>query len=152
MIVQGNFGKIIDVVQRTFCCLNLYLGNVGYLQKQPVFPFYTDYIIIVGRTEMKTQPNSDGGIPEDVIDSLAQDIVVRMSPLQRGKLLYPHARPVAIKDLPQSVLSDHMNRYTSEELRDGQFFEVLPERFTFIMGNEAYDRRNSLKRKRYHEN
>ncbi len=109
-------------------------------------------MIIVGHTEMKTRPNSDGGIPEDVIDSFAQDIVGRMSPLQRGKLLYPHARPVAVKDLPQNVLSDHLNRYTSEELRDGQFFEVFPEKFTFIMGNEAYDRRNLLKRKRFHEN
>lgn len=101
---------------------------------------------------MKTRPNSDGGIPEDLIDSFAQDMVQRMSPLQRGKLLYPHARPVAFKDLPQSVLSDHLNRYTLEELRDGQFFEVLSGRFTFIMGNEAYDRRNSLKHKRFQEN
>ena len=113
---------------------------------------YAGYIIIVGRTEMKTRPNSNGGIPEDLIDSFAQDMVQRMSPLQRGKLLYPHARPVAFKDLPQSVLSDHLNRYTSEELRDGQFFEVLPGRFTFIMGNTAHNRRNSLKRKRFHKN
>ena len=101
---------------------------------------------------MEIRPNSDGGIPEEIIDSFAQDILRRMSPLQRGKLLYPHARPVAFKDLPQSVLSDHLNRYTSEELRDGQFFEVLSGRFTFIMGNEAHTRRNSLKQKRFHEN
>ena len=101
---------------------------------------------------MKATPDSDEGIPEDVIDSFAQDIVRRMPPLQRGKLLYPHARPVAFKDLPHSILSDHLSRYTSEELQDGQFFEVLPGKFTFIMGNEAYERRSSLKRKRFHEN
>ena len=37
---------------------------------------------------MKTKPNSDGGMPKDVIDSFAQDMLRRMSPLQGGKLLY----------------------------------------------------------------
>ena len=138
--------------QKSWTCIEQVTRTPYTEDRLLCFPFYADLVIIVGCTEMEIRPNSDGGIPEEIIDSFAQDILRRMSPLQRGKLLYPHARPVAVKDLPQNILSDHLNRYTSEELRDGQFFEVLPEKFTFIMGNEAYDRRNLLKRKRFHEN
>ena len=31
LTVQGDFGKIIDVVRRKFYCLSLYLGNVGLI-------------------------------------------------------------------------------------------------------------------------
>ncbi len=31
LTVQGDFGKIIDIVMRKLCCLRVYLGNVSYI-------------------------------------------------------------------------------------------------------------------------
>ena len=87
--------------QKSWTCIEQVTRTPYTEDRLLCFPFYADLVIIVGRTEMEIRPNSDGGIPEEIIDSFAQDILRRMSPLQRGKLLYPHARPVAVKDLPQ---------------------------------------------------
>ena len=74
-------------------------------------------------------------------DRMARMIVRQMTPLEIGKRLYPSAIPVARNAVPKAVVKDHLNRYTKGELKEGQFFEVLPGKYTFIMGHKAYRRR-----------
>jgi hypothetical protein len=74
---------------------------------------------------------------EAAIEAEAQAQIAKMSPLEMGRIVHPNASPVAIADVPETVLADHLTRYSRRELERGQFFEVLPGRFTFFMDHRA---------------
>lgn len=77
-----------------------------------------------------------------IIDDVALDIASKMSPLEMGLMVYPHATPVKLKHVPMGVMNDHLTRYTKTELKHGQFFQV-GDRFTFFMDHKAKAKRNS---------
>ncbi len=79
-----------------------------------------------------------------LVDGSAQKIVEKMSPLEMGKLIYPGAIPVPFKKVPESVILDHLSRYTKQELKRGQFFRI-GTKFTFFMDRKAYEKRQQNK-------
>ena len=81
---------------------------------------------------MKVNRHPDPVI-DAAIDRLATEVVRRMTPRDRGQLLYPDAIPVPLSEVPKNVVADHRDRYTQEDLETGQFLEVLPGTNTFIM-------------------
>ncbi len=82
--------------------------------------------------------NSNTKLPPlaDAIDFVAHAIVSRMSALEIGSMIHPDGKAVALRDVPESVLTDHATRYSQKELEAGQFFKVQGK-FTFIMDHEA---------------
>ncbi len=91
-----------------------------------------------------TQPDRH---PDPVVDAeidrLAHAAVQSMTPRDRGLMLYPNATPVPLSRVPADVVADHLNRYTQSDLETGQFLEVIPEKFTFIMSHETKRRKES---------
>jgi len=79
----------------------------------------------------------------DEFDRTIHSILRDMTPRQIGLMLHPQARPVDLEKVPPGVLEDRRQRFTEEELRAGQFLEVLPGRYTFIMDHAAYDKRSA---------
>ena len=79
---------------------------------------------------------------KNVVDKISKQIVSNLTPLEIGKILYPDAFPVEYSCIPDEVKKEHQSRYTEKELGDGQFFEVLPGKYTFIMSQESYSVRN----------
>ncbi len=77
------------------------------------------------------------------IDRLARETVRGMTPRDLGLILYPNATPVSLSQVPHNVVADHLNRYTQSDLETGQFLEVLPGKFTFIMSHETKERKES---------
>ena len=71
------------------------------------------------------------------IDKLATEAVRRMTPRDRALMLYPDATPIHLSQVPKNVVADHRDRYTQEDLETGQFLEVLPGKYTFIMSHET---------------
>ncbi len=84
---------------------------------------------------------------EDHAEATAQKIVARMTPLEIGLSVYPTAKPVPLRSVPEAVVRDHLSRYTYDELENGQFLEVLPGKYTFFMDHEARKRRAQAKTK-----
>lgn len=82
---------------------------------------------------------------EDRAEATAQEIVARMTPLEIGLSVYPMARPVPLRPVPEAVVRDHLDRYTYAELENGQFLEVLAGKYTFFMDHEARKRRAQAK-------
>jgi|688.fasta_scaffold115477_1 hypothetical protein len=78
------------------------------------------------------------------VDAEAQKIVEKMSPLEMGKLIYPGGIPVPLKKVPESVILEHLSRYTKQELKRGQFFKIGTN-FTFFMDRKAYEKRQQNK-------
>ena len=91
-------------------------------------------------TEVEHHPNS---IIDAEIDRLAHSVVRNMTPRDRGLMLYPNATPVSLPQVPDQIVADHLNRYTQSDLETGQFLEVLPGKFTFIMSQETKERKES---------
>ena len=79
---------------------------------------------------------------KNVVDKISKQIVSNLTPLEIGKILYPDALPVEYSCIPDEVKKEHQTRYTEKELGDGQFFEVLPGKYTFIMSQKSYSVRN----------
>jgi len=77
----------------------------------------------------------DSGL-SDVVDLMAHNIVSLMSPLQIGKMIHPDGEPVALCDVPETIINDHATRYSQKELEVGQFFNVRGK-FAFIMDHKA---------------
>lgn len=84
---------------------------------------------------------------EDHAEATAQEIVAQMTPREIGLSVYPTARPVRLRSVPEAVVRDHLGRYTYAELENGQFLEVLPGKYTFFMDHEARKRRARVKTK-----
>jgi hypothetical protein len=78
---------------------------------------------------------------KDHTEATAQEIVAQMTPLEIGLSVYPTARPVPLRSVPEAAVRDHLGRYTYAELENGQFLEVLPGKYTFFMDHEARKRR-----------
>ena len=74
------------------------------------------------------------------VNTEAQKIVENMSPLEMGRLIYPDGIPVPLKKVPESVIVDHLSRYSKQELKRGQFFQIGTQ-FTFFMDRKAYQKR-----------
>ena len=79
---------------------------------------------------------------KDVVDKISEEIVSNLTPLEIGKMLYPDAIPVEYSCVHDEVKKEHRTRYTEKELENGQFFEVLPGKYTFIMSQKSYSIRN----------
>ena len=75
------------------------------------------------------------------IDRLAHDAIEKMTPQDLGLRLYPNATPVLLSQVPPHVVADHLTRYSRRDLETGQFLEVLPGKFTFIMSQETKRKR-----------
>lgn len=82
---------------------------------------------------------------DEVVDMFAHKIVESLTPCALGLMLYPNAQPVALSGVPEHVIADHLNRYSKSDLETGQFLEVLPDLFTFIMSHETRKRIDKLK-------
>ena len=91
---------------------------------------------------METKHHPDPVVDAE-IDRLAHETVQSMSPRDRGLMLYPNAEPAPLFQVPTHVVADHLNRYTQSDLENGQFLEVLPGKFTFIMSDETKKRKGS---------
>ena len=79
---------------------------------------------------------------DQAIDEMARGLVEGMSPLQIGLMRYPNAIPRELDDVPPEVVRDHLNRYTMKDLSEGQFLEVLPGKYTFIVGQDTKKRKD----------
>ena len=77
-----------------------------------------------------------------MIDENAQQIIQGMTPLEIGLLRYPNATPREFGEVPADVIADHLKRYKMRELKEGQFLEVLPGKYTFFMGHETKKRKD----------
>jgi hypothetical protein len=82
---------------------------------------------------------------KDHTEATAQEIVDRMTPLEIGLSVYPKARRVPLRSVPEAVVRDHLGRYTYAEFENGQFLEVRPSKYTFFMDHEARKRRAEAK-------
>jgi len=82
-------------------------------------------------------------IVDAMIDEYAQRKVRGMTPRDLGLMLYPNATPVSFSQVPPDVIADHLNRYTQSDLETGQFLEVLPGKYTFIMSHDTKKRKES---------
>jgi hypothetical protein len=71
------------------------------------------------------------------IDRVATEAVQRMTPRDLGLILYPDATPIPLSEVPKNVVADHRDRYTQEDMETGQFLEVLPGKYLFIMSRET---------------
>ena len=71
------------------------------------------------------------------IDRVATEAVRRMTPRDLGLMLYPDATPIPLSEVPKNVVAEHRDRYTQEDLETGQFLEVLPGKYIFIMSHET---------------
>ena len=80
---------------------------------------------------------------KNIVDKISEEIVSNLTPLEIGKILYPSAIPVEYSCMPDEEKKEHRTRYTEEELENGQFFEVLPGKYTFIMSQKSHSVRNS---------
>jgi hypothetical protein len=74
------------------------------------------------------------------VEAEAQKIAEKMSPLEMGRLIYPDGIPVPWKKVPESVILEHLSRYSKQELKRGQFFKI-GTKFTFFMDRKAYQKR-----------
>lgn len=79
---------------------------------------------------------------KNIVDKISKQIVSNLTPLEIGKTLYPDASPVEYSCIPDEIKKEHQTRYTEIELEDGQFFEVLPGKYTFIMSQKSHSVRN----------
>ena len=77
-----------------------------------------------------------------MIDEAADEIARRMTPLQKGLTLYPDAEPRTLDEVPRAVIDDHLDRYTRQDLEEGQFLEVSPGKYTFIMAHRTKKRKS----------
>jgi len=82
---------------------------------------------------------------KDHTEAIAQEIVARMTQPEIGLSIYPKARPVPLRSVPEGVVRDHLGPYTCAELENGQFLEVRPAKYTFFMDHEARKRRAEAK-------
>ena len=80
---------------------------------------------------------------KDLVDKISEEIVSNLTPLEIGKILYPDAIPIEYLCVPDEIKKEHLTRYTEKELKNGQFFEVLPGKYTFIMSQKSYSIHNS---------
>jgi hypothetical protein len=96
-----------------------------------------------GHNQMDRHPDP---VIDATIDKLAHDAIRKMTPCDLGLMLYPNATPVSLSQVPPHVIADHLNRYTQSDLESGQFLEVLPGKYTFIMGHETKQRKESEQR------
>ena len=71
------------------------------------------------------------------IDRIATEAVRRMTARDLGLMLYPDATPISLSEVPKNVVAEHRDRYTQEDLETGQFLEVLPRKYIFIMSHET---------------
>ena len=94
------------------------------------------------KREMKVNRHPDPVI-DAAIDRLATEVVQRITPRDRGLMLYPDATPTHLSEVPKNVVADHRDRYTQEDLETGQFLEVLPGKYTFIMSHETKRRKTA---------
>ena len=90
---------------------------------------------------MKIDRHPDPPI-DRAIDEAAHTMIRTMSPLQIGLMRYPNATPRQVQQVPPEVVSDHLNRYTMQDLLQGQFLEVLPGKYMFIMGHDTKKRKD----------
>ena len=77
-----------------------------------------------------------------IVDEISKEIVSKLTPLEIGKILYPEATPVKYPNIPEDIKKEHLTRYKEKELQDGQFFEILQGKYTFIMSQESHSIRN----------
>lgn len=96
------------------------------------------------RKRIKADRHPDPAI-DAAIDRLAHDAVQKMTPRDMGLMLYPNAVPISLSQVPADVVAEHRIRYTQEDLETGQFLEVLPGKYTFIMSHETKRRRSREK-------
>ena len=80
---------------------------------------------------------------KNVVDKISEEIVSNLTPLEIGKILYPDATPVEYSCIPDEVKKEHRTRYTEIEMENGQFFEVLQGKYTFIMSQKSHSIRNN---------
>ena len=90
---------------------------------------------------METDRHPDSAY-DRTIDEAGRRIVQGMTPLEIGRLHYPDAVPRELGEVPPSVVVSHLDRYTMRDLAEGQFLEVLPGKYTFIMGHETKRRKD----------
>ena len=88
---------------------------------------------------MQRHPDSE---IDGMIDETARQIVEGMTPLQIGLMRYPGAKPRKLDQVPAAVMADHLDRYMMQDLISGQFLEVLPGKYMFIMGHETKKRKD----------
>jgi hypothetical protein len=82
----------------------------------------------------------------DLIEKVAQAIVKGMNPREIGLMLYPSARPIPLSEVPEEIVQEHLDRYTEEDLKTGQFLETSKGNYTFIMNHETKRRITSKKK------
>ena len=82
-----------------------------------------------------------------IYDEAAKRTVDCMTPLEIGKTLHPGCQDVALDEVPLKIIEDHRDRYTDEDLRQGQFVIVTGshEHYIFIMGHETKRRKEKEK-------
>lgn len=76
-------------------------------------------------------------VVDAAIDRVAAEVVRRMTPRDLGLMLYPGATPISLPEVPKNAVADHSDRYTQEDLKTGQFLEVTPGKYLFIMSHET---------------
>lgn len=84
-----------------------------------------------------------------IYDEAAKRTVDCMTSLEIGKTLHPDCQGVALDEVPLEIIEAHRDRYTNEDLRQGQFIVVTGSRehYIFIMSHEIKRRKekeNSL--------
>lgn len=96
---------------------------------------------------MKIERHPDPAIDRK-IDDYAERFVADMTPCEMGEMLYPGAAPRKLDDVPEQIVLEHLTRYTRDDLKKGQFLEVLPGKYTFIMAKEPRRRLEGRSKKR----
>ena len=78
-----------------------------------------------------------------IYDEAAKRTVECLTPLEIGKTLYPGCQGVALDEVPLKIIEDHRERYTDDDLRQGQFIVATGSRehYIFIMSHETKRRK-----------
>ena len=82
-----------------------------------------------------------------IYDEAAKRTVACLTPLEIGKTLHPGCQDVALDEVPLEIIEEHRDRYTDEDLRQGQFIVVTGSRehYIFIMSHETKRRKEREK-------
>jgi hypothetical protein len=81
------------------------------------------------------------------VEASARKIVEAMSPAEIAKLRYPDGELIVLSSVPSAVVKDHLERYTIDKLKRGQFIKVTGAKthFVFFMDHKAKARREAKK-------
>lgn len=74
-----------------------------------------------------------------IVDNEIREMILKMGPADMAAFQYPDAKLVKLNKIPQQVLDENLEKFSQEELEDGQFVKKNGK-YIFCMGPKAKSR------------